>query len=98
MMLSVGVSEERPNILFIVADDMGYGDCGVYGCRDIPTPNLDALAREGIRFTGGYVTSPVCSPSRASLMTGRMTALAVAHLQPDRVKRMKEACQEGMRR
>ncbi len=43
----------RPNILFIVADDMGYADCGVHGCRDIPTPNLDALAAGGIRFTNG---------------------------------------------
>ncbi|MEI8372791.1 MAG: sulfatase [Planctomycetota bacterium] len=61
----------RPNILFIVADDMGYADCGVQGCRDIPTPNLDALASAGVRFTNGYVTGTVCSPSRAALMTGR---------------------------
>ena len=60
-----------PNILFIVADDMGYADCGVQGCRDIPTPNLDALANAGIRFTNGYVTGAVCSPTRAGLMTGR---------------------------
>ena len=50
---------------------MGYGDCGVHGCRDIPTPNLDALANSGVRFSDGYVTGPVCSPSRASLLTGR---------------------------
>ena len=61
----------KPNILFIVADDMGYADCGVQGCRDVPTPNIDALAKEGIRFTDGYVTGAVCSPSRAALMTGR---------------------------
>ena len=61
----------RPNILFIVADDMGYADCGAHGCRDIPTPNLDALAAAGVRFTDGYVTGTVCSPSRAALMTGR---------------------------
>lgn len=61
----------KPNILFIVADDMGYADCGVHGCRDIPTPHLDALAGGGIRFTDGYVTGAVCSPSRAALMTGR---------------------------
>jgi arylsulfatase A-like enzyme len=61
----------KPNILFIVADDMGYADCGVQGCRDIPTPNLDALATAGIRFTNGYVTGAVCSPTRAALMTGR---------------------------
>lgn len=61
----------RPNILFIVADDMGYADCGAHGCTDIPTPNLDALAASGFRFTDGYVTGPVCSPTRAALMTGR---------------------------
>jgi arylsulfatase A-like enzyme len=67
-------STSKPNILFIVADDMGYGDCGVQGCRDIPTPNLDALANGGVRFTDGYVTGPVCSPTRAALMTGRYQA------------------------
>lgn len=55
----------------IVADDMGYADCGPYGCKDIPTPHLDALAKGGVRFTQGYVTGTVCSPSRAALMTGR---------------------------
>ncbi len=64
-------SASRPNIVFIVADDMGYADCGVQGCTDVPTPNLDALANGGARFTNGYVTGTVCSPSRASLMTGR---------------------------
>ena len=61
----------QPNILVIVGDDMGYADIGVHGCKDIPTPNIDSLAREGIRFTNGYVTGPYCSPTRAGLMTGR---------------------------
>lgn len=61
----------RPNVIYILADDMGYADCGAHGCRDIPTPHLDALAAGGVRFTQGYVTGAVCSPSRASLMTGR---------------------------
>ncbi|MBN1509046.1 MAG: sulfatase [Sedimentisphaerales bacterium] len=61
----------RPNILFIVADDMGYADAGFHGCKDIPTPNLDALAASGVRFTSGYVSGPYCSPTRAGLMTGR---------------------------
>jgi arylsulfatase A-like enzyme len=61
----------QPNILLIVADDMGYADAGFNGCRDIPTPNMDALAKSGIRFTSGYVTGPYCSPTRAGLMTGR---------------------------
>ena len=61
----------RPNILFIVGDDMGYADVGFHGCKDIPTPNLDALAAAGVRFTSGHVSGPYCSPTRAGLMTGR---------------------------
>ena len=61
----------KPNILFIVADDLGYADVGFQGCKDIPTPNLDALATSGVRFTSGYVSGPYCSPTRAGLMTGR---------------------------
>ncbi|MCE9554111.1 MAG: sulfatase-like hydrolase/transferase [Planctomycetes bacterium] len=61
----------RPNILFIVADDLGYADVGFHNCKDIPTPNLDALAAAGVRFTNGYVSGPYCSPTRAGLMTGR---------------------------
>ena len=61
----------RPNILFIVGDDMGYSDVGFHGCKDIPTPNLDTLAASGVRFTSGYVSGPYCSPTRAGLLTGR---------------------------
>jgi arylsulfatase A-like enzyme len=61
----------RPNILIIVGDDMGYADVGCHGCKDIPTPHLDALAASGVRFTNGYVTGPYCSPTRAGLLTGR---------------------------
>ncbi len=61
----------KPNILFIVGDDFGYADVGFHGCKDIPTPNLDALAASGVRFTDGYVTGPYCSPTRAGLSTGR---------------------------
>ncbi|MEO6244244.1 MAG: sulfatase-like hydrolase/transferase [Opitutaceae bacterium] len=61
----------RPNILLIVGDDMGYADVGFHGCKDIPTPNLDALAAAGVRFTNGYVSGPYCSPTRAGLLTGR---------------------------
>ena len=64
-------STARPNILFIVGDDMGYADVGFHGCKDIPTPNLDALAAGGVRFTSGYVSGPYCSPTRAGLLTGR---------------------------
>lgn len=64
-------AEKNPNILIIVGDDMGYADMGFHGCKDIPTPNLDALAASGVRFTNGYVSGPYCSPTRAGLLTGR---------------------------
>lgn len=60
----------KPNIVIIYADDLGYGDLGCYGAEDIATPNVDALAKNGLRFTDAYATSPVCTPSRYSLMTG----------------------------
>lgn len=67
-----GSADDRPpNIVFIFADDLGYGDTSVYGSEVIRTPNIDALAAEGVRFTQGYVSHPVCSPSRAGLLTGR---------------------------
>jgi len=62
---------EKPNILFIVGDDMGYADVGFHQCKDIPTPSLDALAASGVQFSDGYVSGPYCSPTRAGLMTGR---------------------------
>ena len=61
---------ERPNIIIIFCDDLGYGDIGCYGSEVNRTPVIDQLAKEGIQFTDFYVTSPVCSPSRSSLMTG----------------------------
>jgi hypothetical protein len=61
----------KPNILVIVADDLGYGDIGVHGGKDVPTPNIDALAAGGVRCTSGYVSAPYCSPSRAGFLTGR---------------------------
>ena len=60
-----------PNLLVILADDLGYGDLGIHGGRDVPTPHLDALAAAGVRCTNGYVTAPYCGPSRAGLLTGR---------------------------
>src|SRR5512144_2028449 len=62
---------EKPNILIIVADDLGYADVGFQGAKDVPTPNLDRLAASGVRCTSGYVSHPFCSPTRAGLMTGR---------------------------
>ncbi len=60
-----------PNVILIIADDLGYGDVGCYGSEHIRTPHIDALAAEGVRFTDGYVAAAVCSPSRAGLITGR---------------------------
>lgn len=60
-----------PNVLVIVADDLGYADIGVHGGREVPTPNIDALAASGVRCTNGYVTAPYCSPSRAGFLTGK---------------------------
>lgn len=60
-----------PNIVLIVADDLGYADIGVHGSKDIGTPNIDRLAATGIRFTNAYVSGPYCSPTRAGLLTGR---------------------------
>jgi arylsulfatase A-like enzyme len=65
------VKPRRPNVIIILADDLGYGDTGVYGSPIVKTPNIDALAGDGVRFTDGYVTHPVCAPSRAAIMTGR---------------------------
>jgi arylsulfatase B len=64
--------KERPNIVIFFADDLGYGELGCQGNQQIPTPNIDAISDNGIRFTSGYVTAPNCSPSRAGLLTGRI--------------------------
>ncbi|MFN0121104.1 MAG: sulfatase [Blastocatellia bacterium] len=69
--LSAAAQSARPNIVFVLVDDMGYGDLGCYGSRDIRTPNIDRLAREGVRFTDFYANAPVCSPTRAAFITGR---------------------------
>src|SRR5262245_20022004 len=67
-------AERKPSIIFIYADDMGYGDLGCYGAKAIRTPNLDRMAAEGLRLTSFYSVAPVCTPSRAALMTGRYAA------------------------
>ncbi len=66
------VPNSSPNIVFIFADDLGYGDLSCFGATDIATPNIDRIANEGIKFTSFLSASPVCSPSRAGLLTGRM--------------------------
>lgn len=68
----VAATPDKPNILLIVADDLGYGELGAQGfTQEIPTPHVDSIARNGTRFTSGYVTGPYCSPTRAALLTGR---------------------------
>ncbi len=79
LLLMAGISfaaakkEEQPNIIYIMADDLGYGDLGCYGQQKIQTPNIDKLANEGMRFTQFYAGAPVCAPSRCVLMTGKHT-------------------------
>ena len=62
--------KKLPNIVFIYADDLGYGDLGAYGATELKTPNMDKLAKGGIRFVNGYATSATCTPSRYGLLTG----------------------------
>src|SRR5688572_7138456 len=64
----------RPHIIFILADDLGPGDLGCYGGHQAPTPHIDRMAKEGTRFTQYYAAAPICSPSRAGLMTGMFPA------------------------
>ena len=64
-------TKDRPNIIVIMADDLGYADLGSYGCKDIPTPHIDRIAEQGARFTSGYATWQMCGPSRAGFLTGR---------------------------
>lgn len=75
LLLSFGslifAAESPPNPIVIIADDLGYADVGFNGCKDISTPNIDSIAAKGVKFTSGYVSYPVCGPSRAGLMTGR---------------------------
>jgi arylsulfatase A-like enzyme len=61
----------QPNVLVIIADDLGYADIGAHGGKEVPTPNIDALAASGVRCTSGYVSAPYCSPSRAGFLTGK---------------------------
>lgn len=71
--LSINVlsAQDRPNIVLLIADDLGYGELGCQGNPQIPTPNIDAIAANGVRFTAGYVSAPNCSPSRAGILTGK---------------------------
>ena len=65
------ISARSPNIIFILVDDQGYYDVGCYGATEVTTPRIDLMAKEGVRFTDYYAAAPICSPSRAGLITGR---------------------------
>ena len=68
---SVAEPDKKPNIILIMADDLGYGSLGCYGSKEIKTPHIDQLASNGMRFTDFHSNGAMCSPTRASLMTGR---------------------------
>ena len=73
-LLSCGLQAQRPNIIYIMSDDMGYADLSSYGQTKYATPNLDRLAAEGIKFTNAYAAAPICTPTRVAFMTGRYPA------------------------
>ncbi|MCP5120658.1 MAG: sulfatase-like hydrolase/transferase, partial [bacterium] len=76
---TIQIALTAPNIVFVFADDWGYGDLGSYGHKELKTPSLDKLAAEGTRFSQFYVTSGVCSPSRTSVITGHFSARHGVH-------------------
>ncbi len=81
---AVAAETKQPNLVIIMADDLGYGDLATYGHQIVKTPNIDRLAREGVKFTDYYAPAPLSSPSRAGLLTGRMHfVLAYAHGSPN---------------
>ena len=69
--IGIGQATDKPNIIIILLDDLGYNDVGFNGCKDIPTPAIDKIAANGVKFTSGYVSYAVCGPSRAGLITGK---------------------------
>ncbi|MEO5564865.1 MAG: sulfatase-like hydrolase/transferase, partial [Chitinophagaceae bacterium] len=74
IVLCLHMQAQKPNIVYIMTDDMGYGDLSSYGRKDYTTPNLDRLASQGIKFTNAYSAAPLCTPARAAFMTGRYPA------------------------
>src|SRR6187549_1716960 len=68
---ALGADAKKPNVIVFLSDDVGYGEYGFQGNKQIPTPNIDSIAKNGVRFTAGYVAATYCSPCRAGLLTGR---------------------------
>ena len=77
----LGFAQQKPNVIVIFADDLGYGDTSIYGATKVHTPNIDKLARQGRRFTDAHTASAVCTPSRYSLLTGEY-AFRTEHWSP----------------
>jgi arylsulfatase A-like enzyme len=75
-------ARRKPNIVLLLADDLGYGELGCQGNAEIPTPHIDSIAQRGVRFTNGYVTAPYCCPSRAGILTGRYQTRFGCELNP----------------
>ncbi len=75
-------ASRKPNIVLLLADDLGYGELGCQGNAEIPTPHIDSIAQQGVRFTNGYVTAPYCCPSRAGILTGRYQTRFGCELNP----------------
>ena len=65
------IADDRPNIVIILIDDLGYHDLSIHGSNEVSTPNIDSIAREGVRLSHGYASAPICAPMRAGLLTGR---------------------------
>ncbi len=80
---NLSLAKQKPNVIVIVADDLGYADLGIQGSTEVLTPNIDSIARNGVRFTNAYVSAPVCSPSRAGFLTGRYQQRFGYELNPD---------------
>jgi arylsulfatase A-like enzyme len=85
------MASSRPNIHFILADDLGYADVSCYGRRDFTTPNIDRIAAEGVRFTQAYANSAVCTASRAAIITGRYQYRLLAWPRRSQTSRSKAA-------
>src|SRR5690349_10742968 len=73
LLSAASAAERKPNLIFVMADDLGYGELGCFGSKEIATPNLDRMAKEGMKFTRFYAGATVCAPSRSVLMTGKHT-------------------------
>ena len=92
----VDASDERPNVILIVADNLGYGDVGCFGSNVNRTPNLDRMAAEGMRLTSFYVASSICTPSRAAIMTGCYPARVSMELSATRRGVLQPVAQKGL--